>query len=136
LSKNQYKGNPIELNNIREFENDYSPEKVLWWYTRESFFYKTLNAVLRQLDIHKIFLFRAFISDIHHQLEKIPTSADYERALSFLEMSDASDELEQVLFEIDADPKMTKITSFANISIFSDFSDEAEVLLESMSFNF
>ncbi|CAF1521603.1 unnamed protein product, partial [Rotaria magnacalcarata] len=41
--KQQYQGNTAELSNLREFREDYSPEKALWWYTRESFFYKTLN---------------------------------------------------------------------------------------------
>ncbi|CAF3311750.1 unnamed protein product, partial [Rotaria sp. Silwood2] len=42
----KYEGNSTELSNLREFNQDYSPNQVLWWYTRESFFYKTLNAVL------------------------------------------------------------------------------------------
>ncbi|CAF5228654.1 unnamed protein product, partial [Rotaria magnacalcarata] len=44
--KQQYQGNSVELSNLREFREDYSPKKALWWYTRESFFYKTLNAAL------------------------------------------------------------------------------------------
>ena len=32
---------------IDEFENTYSPDKSLWWYTRESFVYKILNKALR-----------------------------------------------------------------------------------------
>ncbi|CAF3912977.1 unnamed protein product, partial [Adineta steineri] len=67
--QNEYNGNHTELNNLHEFEEDYSPEKVLWWYTRESFFYKILNAALRTQNIHMIFLFRAFIYDIYHQLQ-------------------------------------------------------------------
>ncbi|CAF4083873.1 unnamed protein product [Adineta steineri] len=67
--QNEYDGNHTELNNLREFEEDYSPDKVLWWYTKETFFYKTLNAALRTQNIHMIFLFRAFIYDIYHQLQ-------------------------------------------------------------------
>ncbi len=66
---NQYEGNSFELRNLREFEEDYSPGKAIWWYTRESFFYKTLNAALRTQNIHMIFLFRAFIADIDQQLQ-------------------------------------------------------------------
>ena len=69
LCKTEYEGNHSELNNLREFEEEYSSNKVLWWYTRESFFYKTLNAALRTQNIHMIFLFREFISDIHRQLQ-------------------------------------------------------------------
>ncbi|CAF0847220.1 unnamed protein product [Adineta steineri] len=68
--QNEYEGNYTELNNLHEFEKDYSPDKVLWWYTKETFFYKTLNAALRTQNIHMIFLFRAFIHDIHQQLQK------------------------------------------------------------------
>jgi len=111
-----------------------------------------------------IFLFRAFISDIHRQLQQhqakrpirvyrrqmissvelknlkqcigqfisvnsfFSTSTDYETALSFLGMSDASCDLEGVLFEIDADPQMVTTKPFADVSAYSDFPDESEVL--------
>ncbi|CAF1429283.1 unnamed protein product [Adineta steineri] len=70
LCENVYKGNNTELNNLHEFQQDYSPDKVLWWYTKETFFYKTLNAALRTQTIHMIFLFRSFIYDIYRQLQK------------------------------------------------------------------
>ena len=67
--KEKYKGNVVELKNIDKFQKEYSPKKALWWYTIESFFYKTLNAALRTQDIHLMFLFRSYVSDIHHQLK-------------------------------------------------------------------
>jgi tetratricopeptide (TPR) repeat protein len=67
--KEQYAGNKIELKNIRDLKNEYSSKKVLWWYTRESFFYKTLNSVLRNKNIHMMFLFREFIADMQDQLQ-------------------------------------------------------------------
>ncbi len=70
LYKEEYSGNSIELRNICEFENNYSSEKALWWYTRESFFYKTLNKALRTQNIHMIYLLRSYINDIYYQLEK------------------------------------------------------------------
>ncbi|CAF0813490.1 unnamed protein product [Didymodactylos carnosus] len=89
--KQQYEGNSVDLSIIQEFENNYSPDKALWWYTRQSFFYKTLNAVLRTENIHMIFLFRAFISDIHHLLQKYQAK-DFVRVFRSQLMS--SDELE------------------------------------------
>ncbi|CAF4080405.1 unnamed protein product, partial [Adineta steineri] len=68
--QNEYEGNDTELNNLHEFKEYYSPDNVLWWYTRESFFYKILNAALRTQNIHMIFLFRAFIYDIYLELQK------------------------------------------------------------------
>jgi tetratricopeptide (TPR) repeat protein len=152
------------LSYLREFQKEYLPNKVLWWYSRESFFYKTLNAALRTQNIHMIFLFRSFIFDIHQQLKKyqanhslkvyrsqmisndelktlqnsvgqfisinsfFSTSIDKEKALSFLDISDGSDNLEKILFEIDADPQVITTKSFADISKHSEYSNESEVL--------
>ncbi|CAF1521100.1 unnamed protein product [Rotaria sordida] len=164
LCKQEYKENDFELSYIDEFENSYSPDQVLWWYTRQSFFYKTLNAALRKQDIHLIFLLRAIISDMHRQLKNnqakhplrvyrgqmmssdelqtlkqcldqfisvnsfVSTSMDKQRALTFLNTSNATDSLERVLFEIDADPTMATTKPFADISPFSQFPREAEIL--------
>ncbi|CAF4702692.1 unnamed protein product, partial [Rotaria socialis] len=162
--KQQYQGNSDELSNLREFAEDYSPEKALRWYTRESFFYKTLNAALRNQNIHIIFLFREFISDIHRQLKAnqadvtlrvyrsqmissneletlrqscdqfisinsfFSTSIDKKQALSFLNSCDVGDNIEQVLFEIDANPALVTSKPFADVSSYSEFADESEVL--------
>ncbi|CAF4788563.1 unnamed protein product, partial [Rotaria socialis] len=160
----QYQGNSAELSNLREFREDYSSEKALWWYTRESFFYKTLNAALRNQNIHIIFLFRGFISDIHRQLEAyqaddtlrvyrsqmissneletlrqscdqfisinsfFSTSIDKKKALSFLNSCDVGDNIEPVLFEIVANPALVTSKPFADVSPYSEFTDESEVL--------
>ncbi len=68
LCKNEYQDNNIELKKIIEFEKNYSPDKALWWYTRDTFFYKILNKALRTQNIHILFLFRSFIVDIRRQL--------------------------------------------------------------------
>ncbi|CAF1379864.1 unnamed protein product [Rotaria sordida] len=164
LCKQEYKENDFELSYIDEFENSYSPNQVLWWYTRQSFFYKTLNAALRNQDIHLIFLLRAIISDMHCLLKNnqaknrlqvyrcqmmssdelqtlkqyldqfisvnsfFSTSMDKQRALTFLNPTNATDSLERVLFEIDADPTMATTKPFADISPFSQFPREAEIL--------
>ncbi|CAF3739608.1 unnamed protein product [Rotaria sp. Silwood1] len=164
LCKDEYKGNNFELSNLREFQKEYTPDKVLWWYTRDSFFYKTLNAILRTENIHMIFLFRSFIFDIQRQLKyhqtKYPlrvyrgqmissdeleslkqcrgqfisvnsffsTSMDDEQARAFLNVPDAADNLEPVLFEIIADPKVATTKPFADISPYSEFPGESEIL--------
>ncbi|CAF2648846.1 unnamed protein product [Rotaria sp. Silwood2] len=164
LCKQEYKEEDVELRYIDEFKNSYSSDQVLWWYTRQSFFYKTLNAALRKQDIHFIFLFRAIISDMRCQLKNnqakdplqvyrgqmmssdelktlkqcldqfisvnsfFSTSMDKQRALAFLNSSNATDNLEPVLFEIDADPTMATTKPFADISPFSQFPREAEIL--------
>lgn len=159
-----YDDDSVELDNLRDFQNDYSPNHVLWWYTRESFFYRTLNTALRKQNIHMMFLFREYISDIHHQLKKyqskdrlqvyrgqmisseelkvlqkssgqfisvnsfFSTSTDAQYALSFLSASSDENTLAAVLFIIDAAPNKIITKSFANISAYSEYKDESEVL--------
>ncbi|CAF0991673.1 unnamed protein product [Adineta steineri] len=159
-----YEGNHAELDKLNEFQKEYSPEKALWWYTRESFFYKTLNAALRKQTIDMMFLYRSYISDIHRQLQHhqsmypiqvyrsqlmsnrelnylqqqkgqlvsvnsfLSTSTDRKVADIYTGGTTQYNNLERVLFEIDADPKVVTAKPFADISRLSHFSVESEVL--------
>ena len=159
-----YEGNDLELANLRDFEQHYSSDRALHWYTRESFFYKTLNKALRSQDIHMIFLYRSFIVDIYDQLQQYQSkhplrvyrsqlmssdeldtlrqyigqfisvnsflSTSNERSVAVFYMGDTTKvtNLERVLFEIDADPKVATAKPFADISSHSSFVDESEVL--------
>lgn len=71
--KIQYNGNSLELSFINEFQKSYSSNKALWWYTRQTFFYKALNSALRHQNVHYMFLFREFINDMRHQLKACQT---------------------------------------------------------------
>ncbi|CAF0738460.1 unnamed protein product [Adineta steineri] len=162
--QNEYVGNFTELNNLREFQQHYSADRVLWWYTKETFFYKTLNAALRTQNIHMIFLFRSFIRDIHQQLQKsqskqplqvyrsqlmsideldglrnnidqfisissmFSTSKQRTTALFYLGDITTKFNSERVLFEINADSKMATTKPFADISEYSHFPEDSEVL--------
>ncbi|CAF2131972.1 unnamed protein product [Rotaria magnacalcarata] len=162
--KQYYVGNCMEMNHLDEFEKNYSPDKVLWWYSRESFFYNVLNRALRNENIHIIFLFREFICDIYHQLKKyqvktpittyrcqlmssdelktlnasvgnfisvnsfFSSSASAKEARSFIHTFFIRDNLEPALFEITADPNVATNKPFADISIFSEFNGEYEVV--------
>ena len=166
LCRIKYEGNCSVLNNLCEFEKEYSSDNVLWWYTRDSFFHKTLNAVLRSQNVHMIFLFREYISDLQRQLQYaqierslrvyrsqimsnnelddlrqhigqfisirsfFSTSKDRETALFFLGSTNSlnNSQLKGVLFEIDADPQMVTTKPFADISKYSHFVNESEVL--------
>ena len=55
LLKYQYKDNIIELENIDRFEKEYSSNNALQWYTKECFFYRTLNLILPTENIHWMF---------------------------------------------------------------------------------
>ncbi|CAF3746194.1 unnamed protein product [Rotaria sp. Silwood1] len=59
----------------------------------------------------------------------LSTSLDRRLALSFLNSSTLSDNLQRILFEIDLDPTLTGIKPFANITSNSFFTDEQEVLI-------
>ncbi|CAF3550380.1 unnamed protein product [Rotaria sp. Silwood1] len=63
-----YKGNDSELKIVKEFSRKYTPDKALWWYTRESFLYRMLNKALRVQNTDLLFLFRFFIVDLQQQL--------------------------------------------------------------------
>ena len=162
--KKEYNGNPSQLSIVREFEEDYSYDKAVWWYTRESFLYKVLNKALRVQKFDLLFIFRFFIRDMdrqikHHQcsipirvyrgqllsseaLEKLKNSlgefismnsfvsASLDRQLALFYIADAnfSSNLERVLFDIEADPRLDAVKPFANITSISYFCKEKEVL--------
>jgi hypothetical protein len=58
----------------------------------------------------------------------LSASVDRQLALSFLYSSPASDDIQRVLFEIDADPRLEGIRPFANITSLNYFPGENEVL--------
>ncbi len=70
LCTHEYKNNSTQLAIVREFENDYSADKALWWYTRDSFLYRLLNKALRVQNIDLLFLFRFVIGDMYRQLKQ------------------------------------------------------------------
>ncbi len=62
-----YDGQP-ELVTVDEFEQNYSPENAIWWYTRGTFLYRVLNQALREFDFDILFALRFFIADLYKQL--------------------------------------------------------------------
>ncbi len=57
------------LKHLEEFQNEYSSEKSLSWYTKDSFIYRMLNKALRVQNIDILFLFRFFIRDLAEELK-------------------------------------------------------------------
>lgn len=166
ICKTNYQGNSSYLNQLEEFQHEYSADKVLWWYTRDGFFYKILNKALRVQNIEMLFLLRSYISDIYHQLHLqnyqlktsiriyrsqlmtkeeilslkgnigqfisinsfLSTTVQRETALFFMGEGIPDDNLQRVLFEIDADPRIVSKKPFADITFHSDFPIETEIL--------
>ena len=66
--KEMYKNDARTLVKVKEFEDSYTPESALYWYTQDSFVYKLLNRAIRMNDTRLILIFRFFMIDIHKQL--------------------------------------------------------------------
>lgn len=166
LCEKYYQGNDVELSVVKEFEKFYSPDRALWWYTRETFLYRLMNRAFRVMDIDLLYLMRFFIRDLEKQLQQrkyqkpihlyrgqsmsrdevellrnsigkyiamnsyFSTSVNRHQALLFLHYCP---DLEQVLFEIKADPRLEGIKPFADITSLSYYSDEEEILFMSGS---
>ncbi len=70
LYKKNYQDSERNLRIVNEFEQKYTSDKALWWYTRESFLYRMLNKALRVQNIDLLFLFRFVIGDTWQQLKQ------------------------------------------------------------------
>ncbi|CAF0948433.1 unnamed protein product [Adineta steineri] len=70
MCRDYYKNNKQELKKIEEFQNIYTRDKAIEWYTDECFLYKLLNKALRTEDIELLFTFRFFIIDLCSVIEK------------------------------------------------------------------
>lgn len=68
--REQYVDNKRNLAVVDEFERDYSPNKAIDWYTRETFLYKMVNTALRTLDGNVIVMMGFFIFDLHREIER------------------------------------------------------------------
>ncbi|CAF3345867.1 unnamed protein product [Rotaria sp. Silwood1] len=69
ICKKSYTGNQQQMKIIEEFEKTYKGENAIWWYTRESCFYRMMNKALRVHDFDMLFAFRFFITDIAKQIK-------------------------------------------------------------------
>ncbi|CAF1249724.1 unnamed protein product [Adineta steineri] len=70
MCRDYYKNNKQELKKIEEFQNTYTRDKAMEWYTDECFIYKLLNKALRTEDIELLFIFRFFIIDLCAVIEQ------------------------------------------------------------------
>ncbi|CAF1259037.1 unnamed protein product [Didymodactylos carnosus] len=69
-----YCGNQSELNNIDEFDRNYSSKNVIWWYSRECFLYHILNKALRTQDIPILYKMRFILKDLHQEIQTLHSS--------------------------------------------------------------
>jgi len=69
--RNQYTNNPIELNFIKEFEEDYSKHSPIYWYTHPGCIYSMLNSALRTHEVDTIIKMGFFIQDLYEEVNKL-----------------------------------------------------------------
>ena len=164
--KKEYAYDDPQLKMIREFEQNYSTNSALTWYTRDCFLYKLLNKALRTLDIELLYFYAFFIHDLYEQLKRhqypapihvyrgqlmskkevqqlrkftgqlvsmnsfLSTTTDRDVAIIFSGYDGVlNNDIQPVLFEIQADPEIGDIKPFADITVFSAMQDEEEVLM-------
>ena len=66
-----YSSTPNPPKQIRQFIQEYQAHTAIWWYTRNSFIYETLNQALRLLDTDVLVAMGLFIHDLHRQIEQL-----------------------------------------------------------------
>ncbi|CAF4553198.1 unnamed protein product [Didymodactylos carnosus] len=69
--KDYYRGNKVVLEKIEDFRKTYRSDKVIEWYTKDSFVYRLINHAFRTEDIALWYLFRFYIIDLCKQLESV-----------------------------------------------------------------
>ncbi|UJR19413.1 hypothetical protein I4U23_022543 [Adineta vaga] len=70
ICKKTYINDTEVLKIIDEFEKNYSADQSVWWYTRDTCFYRMLNKALRNQDFDMLFIFRSFITNIAKQIQE------------------------------------------------------------------
>ena len=69
--RTQCAGNTAELTSINSFEKKYETQSPIWWYTKESFIYSTMNRAWRTQDIDIIIKMGFIFRDLCRQIEQI-----------------------------------------------------------------
>jgi hypothetical protein len=71
ICRKQHKNDEAENKKIDDFEQIYTPNQAVLWYTKDSFVYRLLNKALRTENIDIIYKVRSFITDLHRQFNTI-----------------------------------------------------------------
>jgi hypothetical protein len=70
ICKEIYGEDEEELRKLWEFENTYSQEDAMHWYTRDMCLYRLLNKASRIQNYDIVFAFRVFLTDLAKQLNE------------------------------------------------------------------
>ncbi|CAF2001202.1 unnamed protein product, partial [Rotaria magnacalcarata] len=66
--KETYQNNESEQKKIAQFDQHYSGDQAVMWYTKDFCLYRLLNKALRKQDLDQLYTFRLFVVDIFNQL--------------------------------------------------------------------
>jgi hypothetical protein len=66
----EYMDNCTQQRVIQEFNNTYTKEKVIMWYSRDCFLYRLLNKALREQDVDALYKMRYFIRELNQQIQR------------------------------------------------------------------
>ena len=131
--------------NLQEFQENYSSENSLWWFTKDQFIPKLISQSFHTRNIDLLYLTRFYLRDINEQLEFHQSSTPIyvyhshlitEEEIEQLKTSIGKlisintfllttserptfkqpTDLQKILFEIDADPSIAGIKPFADIT--------------------
>ena len=111
LCKKLYENNPYQQLIINHFQNTYSSDQAIRWYTKDSFLYRLLNQALRMQQTDLLFLFHFFIRDMEKQLRQHQYQSS---VVLYRGQIIAKDELK--LFE-NSTNKLISISSFFSTSL-------------------
>ncbi|CAF2917742.1 unnamed protein product [Rotaria sp. Silwood2] len=68
---NLYCNDSSQLKLIDEFAKDYNRHLAIYWYTKHTFIFETLNNALRMQDINMIIKMGFFIRDLHREIKQL-----------------------------------------------------------------
>ena len=70
VSREYYQNNKKQLEKIERFDNSYTYDQAIQWYTDDGFLCRLLNKALRTENIQLLYTFRFFIIDLCKAIEK------------------------------------------------------------------
>jgi tetratricopeptide (TPR) repeat protein len=74
--RQDYINNTIEVHKIDDVENNYKHKNPIWFYTNDSFLFRSVGRAFRSEDFERIFLFRRYIFDLHWALDEHARNPD------------------------------------------------------------
>ena len=117
LCKIEYHNNEVEKRRIDLFQQTYTAETSIRWFTKDSFVYRLLNKALRLQNIEILLVFRFFIKDLHEQLAKLEKDRNISNMKVFRGQILPSTDLERMKRSIG---KLISFHSFISASLIQD----------------